>query len=238
MNFEYILALILLLTAYVLGIIFMDKYAANARAASIIFPMAVFVPYVMLCVKIFRDVGWQDWNFQNTLPVANVSPFTFSIMPLLLILPKKLKKHVYLLISLLSVGMLLSGVFSCTYNAAINYKFNFHFLLDYVAHFILSLYGVYLIRSKEAELTLKSSLISGSIIFGVAAVMVILNLIFDTSFFGLSLRGKHNIYNQVLTKSSYQSAALYFLGLGAVLVMGFAYSKLFDKQKFRITNNK
>ena len=86
------------------------------------------------------------------------------------------------------------------------------------------------------DLTLRNSLISGSIIVGSAVVMMILNVIFDTAFFGLYLNGKHNIYNNVLVSNSYLSAFLYFFGLCGVLLMGFGFSKIFADEKFRITN--
>ena len=66
-------------------------------------------------------------NFQNVLPVANVSPFMFALSPLLLILPRCVRKHALLLVSLLSVGMMLSSVFGCIYNASINYAFLYFF---------------------------------------------------------------------------------------------------------------
>ena len=233
MNFEYILALAFLCAFYAGGV-FLMKYIPQTKLANILFSCLVFIPYVCLCTVVYMDVGFDDWNFQNTLPVANVSPFMFSLMPISLCLPKKIKPHFYLLISLLTVGMFFSSIFGCIYNAAINYKFHFHFMLDYMAHIFLSLFGVYLIRSNQVKLTLKNCMISGSILLGSATVMLILNLIFDTSFFGLSLRGKHNIYNNVLTDNSYVSALLYYVGVVAVLAMGFAVCKFFDREKWKI----
>ena len=57
--------------------------------------------------------------------------------------------------------------------------------------------------------------------------MMIVNVIFDTAFFGLSLNGKHNIYNFVLTNNAYLSAALYFFGLICVLGLGYLYVSFF-----------
>ena len=125
--------------------------------------------------------------------------------------------------------MLLSSVFGCIYNASINYKFHLHFLSDYFAHIALSLWGVYLIKSRQVELTKKNVIASSGIMIGVAFTMLTLNVIFDTAFFGLSLNGKHNIYNNVLTKSSYLSALLYFIGLIGVLGMGYGYSYLLSR---------
>ena len=168
------------------------------------------------------------------MPVANVSPFMFTLTPLLLLMPQGVRRHGFLLISLLSVAMFVANLVGCVHYASIGYKFHPHFLLDYAAHFFLSLYGVYLVRSRQVTPTLKNAAVSASLIVGVALGMMLLNVIFDTSFFGLSLNGKHNIYNNILTKSSIFSALLYFLGLAFVLAIGLAFSRLFTKDRLRI----
>ena len=139
----------------------------------------------------------------------------------------------HLLNSLLTVGMFLSTVVNCIHFASIGYAFHPHFLLDYVAHFSLSLFGIYLVRSEQIDLNWKHNAISSAIIFGVAAVMLILNVIFDTAFFGLSLNGKHNIYNNVLVDSSYLSALIYFMGLLLVLFLGFLVSSFFKRKHLK-----
>ena len=229
----YIISMFLLIIFYILAIYCM-KYMKSTRLWNLIFTVSIFAFYLFVVLKVYSSVGFNDWNFKNTLPVANVSPFMFTLTLVLHLFPLKIKKHIYLLISLLSVGMLLSALLGCVYNASINYRFHLHFLSDYMAHVFISLWGVYLIRSKQVAPTVKNSLISGSIIIGVAIVMMILNVTFDTTFFGLSLNGKHNIYNNVLTDNSYLSAMLYFLGLGAVLAMGFFYSRLLAKERAEI----
>ena len=238
MNFVYIWALIVMYALFALGI-FLMKYIRNHKAFNLIFPLAVFALYLWLCIFVYKtDTDPDRWNFLNTLPVANVSPFMFSIMPLLLILPKKAREPLYLLISMLAVGMLLSAVFSCLGNAVRNYRFHPHFLLDYTAHILLAAFGIYLVRTRAAKFSVKNCLISGSIIYGVATVMLILNLVFDTAFFGLSLNGKHNIYNMVLVDNSYLSALLYYLGLGAVLTLGALSCALLSRERFSISGKK
>ena len=132
--------------------------------------------------------------------------------------------------------MLISPIVGCIYNASINYKFHLHFLSDYVAHIALSLWGVYFIKSRQVELTKRNNATSAGIIIGAAFIMLILNVIFDTSFFGLSLNGKHNIYNSVITENSYLSAVLYFLGLICVLGIGYLYSLLMSRKNIAVSN--
>lgn len=236
MNFEYLLALLIFCILFIASIYLM-KYVRNVQLFNLIFLALVYIPYVSLCIFVYKnDTDPNRWNFFNTLPTANVSPFMFSITPLLLILPKKIKEYLYLLIAMLSVGMFLSTLISCAGNAIRNYKFHFHFTLDYLSHFALSAFGIFLIRTKQVKLNLKNCIISSSIIIGVATVMLVLNLIFDTSFFGLSLNGKHNIYNIVLVNNSYLSALLYYLGLTSVLFFGFISCKIFAKDRFKIAS--
>ena len=206
------------------------KYIRSKRLANFLFMAVTYASYVSLSLIVYSDVGLYDWNFQNTLPMANVSPFMFSLMPILPLLPERAKKPLYLLVSLLSVGMLLSAVFNCIRNAAIGYAFHFHFTLDYLAHFALSLFGVYLVRSGQVEVRARRAVSSGALLFGVAFVMIVLNLILDTSFFGLSLRGKHNIYNNVLVSSSCLSAFIYFVGLFVVLLLGYLFMLLIKRR--------
>ena len=225
----YIISIVLLLVAYVYIIPHM-KDMKNTKFWNCVFSVSIFGSYLCVVFRVYFSVGFYDWNFQNTLPVANVSPFMFTAIAFMHLLPHKVKKHFNLLISLLSVGMLISPILGCVYNAVINYKFHVHFLLDYIAHILLSLWGVYMVKSRQVELTKRNCIISGSIIISAAVIMLILNLIFDTAFFGLSLNGKHNIYNNVLTSSSYLSATLYFSGLIGVLVTGYFYSLLFTRK--------
>lgn len=233
----YIISMLLLLVFYVFVILNMG-YMKNTKLFNCIFSVTIVACYLYVVIRTYFSVGFNDWNFKNTLPVANVSPFMFTLVGIIHLIPFKLKKHLYLLISLLSVGMLLSSILGCIYNASIGYKFHLHFLSDYVAHIMISLWGVYLIKNRQAEPTKMNSIISGGIIIAVALTMLILNVIFNTAFFGLSLRGKHNIYNNVLTNNSYLSAVIYFAGLIFVLALGYAYSCFFSKKRFKININK
>lgn len=225
----YILALIALLVAYI-SVIFAMKYMKNTKLFNGLFVCIVAVCYLLVMLTVYLDVGFADWNFQNTLPTANVSPLMFCLTIFVLFLPKKARRYCLLLVSLLSVGMLASTIFGCIYNASIGYKFHFHFLLDYIAHVALSLWGIYLVKTNQVKVENKSCIVSMCMIFAYATLMLILNVIFDTAFFGLSLNGKHNIYNMVITSNSYLSALLYYAGLFVVLIAGMFLQKYMSKK--------
>ena len=86
LNFAYIIALLFLCALYVAGI-FLMKFIRRPGLFNFLFVALVFIPYVFLCLIVYNDVGFYDWNFRNTLPTANVSPFMFSLVLFLFIFP-------------------------------------------------------------------------------------------------------------------------------------------------------
>lgn len=82
----YYLTLVLFVVLYFL-IIFLMKKFTNKKLTNFIFISIIFCCYIALVVKVCFDVGFKDWNFQNTLPTANVSPFMFFTVVLYYVLP-------------------------------------------------------------------------------------------------------------------------------------------------------
>lgn len=223
----YSITLILLIVFYILGI-YLTKYIKCKHIFTILFPFAVWLAYISCVVSMGIKAGITDWNFTNTLPTANVSPFMYCLTAFIWAFPKKCRKYLYGLIALLSLGMLCAGALNCIFNVMRNYKFHWEIGLDTFIHGAISWFGVYLVKTKQVDLDVKTSLISGSIIVGVACVMLLTNLLLHTSFFGLSLYGNHNIYNVVVCKNGYLSAGIYFIGLSAVLCVGRVFQKLLN----------
>ena len=228
----YIISLCLFLLIYVLAVLFIHK-CRNTIITNIVLVAITFFCYVALVIIVYKDVGYKDWNFQNTLPTANVSPFMFCTLIIYVFLPKKAQKVWSRLISLLSLGMIVAVVIACISRAVIDYKFHFQFVLDYVSHLSLSILGVYLVKSNQVDLKVKDCLISGSLIVAVAVIMLVINAIAGTAFFGLALNEKYNIYNMVIVNNCYLSAFIYFVGLIFVLVAGYFYLRIitFKKKK-------
>lgn len=126
--------------------------------------------------------------------------------------------------------MFFAVILACVQRIVIGYRFVPHFLLDYVSHLALSLFGIYLVRSKQITLDKKDCLIGGSIIVGVALIMLLVNSIFTTSFFGLTFNANFNIYNMVLVNNAYISALIYLIGLSMVLILGYLFQKIINKK--------
>ena len=193
--------------------------------------MLIAASYLNIVRYTYIDVGPYDWNFKNALPTANVSPFMFTTTLVMWIFPKSVRKYLLTLVSLLSFGMLVAGLGGCLDYVMRDYAFHWHIAFDCAAHVIISLWGVFLIRSEQVELTPKKAIRGGSIIVVVAIVMLILNAIFKTAFFGLSVYGDHNIYNIRIFESGVVSILVYFTGLCLVLCIGYYYQKVLSIKK-------
>ena len=230
----YGITLVVLLTIYILGIIFLKRIKASELINTLV-PLIIFSLYLWMVVTIYLDVGLYDWNFTNVLPTANVSPFMFFSCLFLLILPKKIRKYEYTLISLLSLGLVCATIINLISNIVIDYKFHMTFAVDSFNHFLLSWYGIYLYKTEQIFKEKRNLIISGSLIVLVAFLMLIINAIFRTEFFGLSLYGNHNIYLIVVGDNSYVSALIYFTGLIGVLILGYLFNYIFIP---KIINNK
>ena len=228
---KYLIVFAVLLAIYIAGVL-LSKYLAKYKTlVNILFAIAIFTSYFYVVRYMYYDVGPNDWNFKNTLPTANVSPFMFCLTPIILVMPKTIRKYLMTLVVLLSLGMAVAGLGGALGFVARNYKFHWHITMDCFAHILLSLWGVYLLKSGQVELTPKKALRGGAIIVSVALIMLVLNLIYHKAFFGLSPYGEHNIYNIRFFENGVISIIVYFLGLGFVLCAGYFYQKVLNLKR-------
>ncbi len=226
----YWISLVSLIVFYVIGVLVIFKYNKKSKFVNSVFSMTIFLLYLFCLVSIYLDVGFYDWNFQNALPTGNMSPFMYTLVFISLVLPQNIKKYVFSLVGLLSFPMLCAGLISCIGYIIRDYTFHLTIFLDAFIHVLLSIFGVYLAKSKQIDFkNNKVLIISGGLILLVANIMIIVNLIFKTAFFGLSMYGDHYIYNLVLVESSIFNAIIYILGAVIVLFIGYFYQKILNK---------
>ena len=230
---KYLIVFAVLLAIYIVGVLLAKYLAKYKNVVNVLFVIAIFMSYLYIVRYMYYDVGPDDWNFRNTMPTSNVSPFMFCLTPFILIMPKTIRKYLMTLVVLLSLGMVVAGLGGALGFVARNYKFHWHITMDCLAHVLISLWGVYLLKSGQVELTPKKAIRAGAIIVSVALIMLVLNLIYHKAFFGLSLYGEHNIYNVRFFESGVVSTIAYFLGLGFVLCSGYFYQKILNFRKKR-----
>lgn len=227
-----IISLICSIIFYGVSLFLLIKYykVLPQKLMNIIFVIIIFVPYLGVLHFAATSVGFKDWNFLNALPPANVSPFSFTMCLFTLVLPKKIKGVIFRVFSFLVVGMFFAAIITDVLWIMDHKVYHFFRCLDSLSHLCISLFGIYLVLTKQVEVNVKSFIKGFITMFSVVAVMIILNVTCGTAFFGLAFDGRHNIYSMVLTKSPYLSAFLYMTGLAAVLVSSY-FVELFVTKK-------
>jgi len=221
----YLSTIFVSVVLYTVGMIFMKYLVKYKKITDIDFPALIFILYFIEIVLLLVDVEFKDWSYLTLLPFGNIGPLMFFIVPFIFLLPKKARGYAFTLIALLSPAMLLYGLIHGIMLVVAGTKFFAAYVLDTFCHILFSLYGVYLVRSKQADLDIKKSLISGAVILGVAVLMLILNAIFRTSFFGLSVYGDHIIYNIIFLDSAVLSTFVYFFIVAGILLIGYFFQK-------------
>ena len=119
----YFITFLVLLSLYFGGILLSKRLAEHSKIVNQVFVILIFLCYLYTVIYMYNDVGISDWNFLNTLPTANVSPFMFCLVIVFWILPKKVRPSLFTLISLLSLGMLVAGLGGCFVYIARDYNF-------------------------------------------------------------------------------------------------------------------
>ncbi|MGI6377927.1 MAG: hypothetical protein ACOX0I_02535 [Bacilli bacterium] len=207
-------------------IIFKFKDRLPYKIITVVLTFLIFVPYVFSLINFYRKDSW--WNFNNVLPTSNISSLMFTMVFVVLFLPKIIKKHFYLLMTMLSFTMIVAGIGSPIWYMFFDRYYPF-FSIEWITHFTMAFFGIYLLLTKRIEITVKNCLKALMIIYMIVAIMIVLNIIFGTSFFGLAFNGEHHIYRHIIIPNPYLSALVYITGVTFFLVTGYFFLKFIKK---------
>ena len=219
----YIISLAILNLIFIVFYFLIFKFSVKLRLNHV-FILCIFTLYCITLLIQLLSQGSNSKAFIDTVPTSNISPFVFCTLPLCLF--KRLRNFIFPMIVFLSVGIILSVEISHYRFINENLEYNIALSLDGLNHMLYALFGVYLVVSNQVQLSLKSFIYGCISILTIVATMILLNLIFHTSFFGLNLYGNHSIYDIVITTSSVLSSLIYVLGLIIFLFLGLLFQFL------------
>ena len=179
----------------------------------------------------YAEKGWLDNGFMT---LANISPFIFTVIPLTVFMKKSIREYAYSAIAFLHLGLFLATLISPEYVVIFNYKTEatFAYAAEAMCHIWAALFGMYLMITKQVEISFKGWL--RSIVFTLSAVSfgVTLNLILDTHCFNMN-PNDYSIYMLDIFGSFGATLTAYYLGIIVVLTLGmqtgYGLTKLVDK---------
>ena len=227
--YYFIILLTILLFAF--GIVLLRKLPKKSLKIEKYLIIVSFVSYVFEILKIGLVMGFTRDAFFYALPLGNVSPFVFTLAFISLFFPERIRKNIRPLLIILSFGFLVAGFGLTIINFVTNQPFVPSAIFDVIPHILLALLGIYYYESYNEEYSLKHYVFAGIFMILVALVMLGINAIFNTSFFGLNPYGNHNIYFHNPIRNCLLSNIVYFVGLLLAEVLGFLFQKLIHLKK-------
>ncbi len=179
----------------------------------------------------YAEKGWLDNGFMT---LSNISPFIFTVIPLTVFMKKSIREYAYSAIAFLHLGLFLATLISPEYVVIFNYKTEatFAYAAEAMCHIWAALFGMYLMITKQVEISFKGWLRSIVFMLSVVSFGVMLNLILDTHCFNMN-PNDYSIYMLDIFGSFGATLAAYYLGIIVVLTLGmqtgYGFTKLVDK---------
>lgn len=186
--------------------------------------------FIIINVLLFVAYYINDFNRNNgkfiSLTFDQISPFTFTTLPLSYLFSKKIKDAQFSAVAFLSLGMFVAMLVSPQHAYLVSYRSNASllFVLDTLLHLNCSLFGIYLIVSGQVLLNAKSLIRAFIYMYSVIAFVLFMNFTFNQNYFGMGPHRDYGIYMFNLFNSYWTTLIVYLLGVGLVLALGFEFN--------------
>ena len=190
----------------------------NVKVFNIVFIVLDVIFYFIWNVGMYER-GWLEDGFET---LANISPFTFTLIPFTLLMKDKVKEYAFAAIAFLWVGMFLALFISpeYTYVFSFNTEASVVYTGEALCHMLASLFGVYLILTEQVKLSFSSWLKSLTFMYCVIFFGVFLNYFFHKNNFGMDPYGNYSIYMIDIFGTFEATLIAYLLGVLVVLTVG------------------
>ena len=214
-EFDHYIHLILLVISigiYVVFLCFLKRFK-NIKLVNFIFmfiSFSCYIAFVILAIYEFHD------NFDlsvrpDVLPTAKPSTFILFTCPIYLLLRGRAREWYFSFVSMLSFSMLFVVFIVCINCFIVGYLPLYFSFLNIVPHISFSLWGIYVVQTKQVKVDFKHAIIGGGILILSAMVMLVLNRYLDTDFYGLATDERFNIYDKKVVDNPHFSAFLFVI---------------------------
>ena len=199
----------------------------NVRLFNAIFIISDFLAYSAWTYASYQK-GWLD---EGWLTLGNISPLMFTLILLTPFMHEKAKDYVLSAIAFLNVGMFFAMIISPEHDYIFNFntEATFIYTTEAVCHMICSLYGIYLVLSKQVKADFKHWVKSVVLTLSIITFAVILNFVYHKSHFGMDPYGNAKIYMLDLFGSFWATIFAYYFGVVLVLTVGYQGVSMLDQ---------
>ena len=202
------------------AILIFNKYM-NPKVTNLIF----IVVNVLLFVAYNLNDFYRNGRFIS-LTFDQISPFTFTTLPLSYLFSKKVRDAQFSAVANLSLGMFIAMMISPQHAFLVSLRQDatLLFVLDTLLHLNCSLFGIYLVASGQVLLNAKTLKRSFIYMYSVIAFVLFMNFAFHTNYFSMGPYRNFSIYMFDFFDSYWITLLVYLLGVGLVLSLGFEFN--------------
>ena len=229
---------LLVFSGGVVLLVFLSKKNKSNTLINFILSGAALFFYILL---IIFDGQYHKWNTATIIdvnPLSKMSPFIFATVFFINFAPSLIKKYYYTILSTLILAMTFVGVFASLADGLMN-DMNYFVVwmyFDSFSHIAVALLGLWLLLTGQVTFERKTLYKCLCILYSLLFVLIIVNLIFKTHFFGFNVYGEHSIYGIVINPWILSFVA-YFAGLTALVVTGWFLGKAIVKKNRPLVTN-
>ena len=199
----------------------------NVRICNIIFILSDLVAYFCWTFAAYQ----KNWLNGGWLTLDNISPMTFTVILLLPFMNERVKDYALSAIAFLSVGMFFAMIISPEHDYIFNFntEASFIYATEAVCHLICSLFGIYLVLTKQVKADFKHWLKSVVFVLSIVTIGVILNYVFHRTYFGMDPYGAPAIYMIDIFGSFLATIIAYYFGVVMVLTVGMQATYMLER---------
>ena len=210
-------------------ILIYNKYM-NPKVTNLIF----IIINVLLFVAYNLNDFYRNGKFES-LTFDQISPFTFTTLPLSYLFSKKVRDAQFSAVAFLSLGMFIAMMISPQHAFLVSFRQDatLLFVLDTLLHLNCSLFGIYLIASGQVLLNAKSLKRSLIYMYSVITFVVFMNFCFKLNYFGMGPYRNFAIYMFDFFDSYWITLLVYVLGVGLVLSLGFEFNYILQLLNYK-----
>lgn len=199
----------------------------NVKFWNRVFIIADFVAYSCWNFASY-EVGWLN---RGWMTLGNISPLMFTLILFIPFVKDTFKDGIYSMLACLNLGMFVAMLVSPEHDYIFNFntRATFVYTSEAVCHMLCSLFGIYLVLSKQVKANFKQWLKGTSYLLSIITFGVILNFIFRRNHFGMDPYGGASIYMIDIFEGFWPTLIAYYFGVILVMTLGVQTVAFLDK---------
>lgn len=227
MDMMFVLGFLALIYFVSLTLICVYRDSINVKLLNTCFIILDAIFYFIWNVGMYES-GWLEDGFAT---LENISPMIFTVIPLTLFMNEKTKQCAHSAIAFLWVGMFVAFFVSPeqAYIVGDHKDATLVYTGEALCHMLASLFGIYLILTKQVKPNFQSWCRSLLFMYSVILFGVFVNYFFHVDNFGMDPYGGYSIYFIDIFGTFEATFAAYLFGVLLVLTLGMEFGYLLQR---------